>query len=182
MEITRIASERNDEGDYRLDCCVGYVKLFLLDRWRCRAVDGTLRRKGLHWLLGPLCLYKQSSKGRKIFLNSLGVVSEHCVITFFTIYSTFMWINCCVYALFAFFVRGLLHEDTLYHKTFVTRRHLSFGLSREILLSTTSLLSYFSLQIFYMYLNTTFSHSTCNIRNKPFSPGTLPPLMVSEWV
>lgn len=105
MEITRIASERNDEGDYRLDCCVGYVKLFLLDRWRCRAVDGTLRRKGLHWLLGPLCLYKQSSKGRKIFLNSLGVVSEHCVITFFTIYRTFIngsIVVCMLYLLFLY--------------------------------------------------------------------------------
>lgn len=182
MEITRIASERNDEGDCRLDCCVGYVKLFLLDRWRCRAVDGTLRRTGLHRLLGPLCFHKQSSKGKKkIFLNSVGVVSKHCVITFSQFYITSIWVICCVYALFAFFLYEDCYEDTLYYKTFL-KTLLFWPFKRNIRLNIP--LNFFPslLLLSSEILFTTFSQPTCSSLNKPFSPGTLPPLMTSERV
>lgn len=144
MEITQIASERNDEGDCRLDCCVGYVKLFLLDRWRCRAVDGTLRRTGLHRLLGPLCLHKQSPKGKKkIFLNNLGMLCQNIASSHF---DNFIRLACeslvvCILYLLFFLYEGC-YEDTLYYKTFLKALlfwpvkgniHLNFFLSLLLL-------------------------------------------------
>lgn len=120
MEISCIAPERNDKGDCRLDCCVRYVELFVLDWWRCRTMDGTLRRKGLHRLLGSVCFYKQSSEGRKKYLWTITYIAS----------SHFASHLLCVYLdnRSCFSVRVLLWMTMCIAKLFLT--HLSFGLLR----------------------------------------------------
>ena len=176
MEIAWVAPERNDKRNCGLDCCAGYVELFFLDRWRRWTVDGALRRKELHRLLGSLCFHKQSSKGRKkIFLNSL----DKCVvsgITTIALSHLHNFVSHLLYVYLLFSVWGLLGKTLCTKTPFLG--HLPFGLSEfqgEWGQIPCSSLATHQLLLFSEIPLSTFSYPTCNSLYKPFFPGKLPP-------